>query len=207
MPKGKSEAEYPLTATGNARIQKWPVFVLGTANENGAVWVSSQMVTLEVAEPYVTFAMQRAAVEQGQQTEIVCQVTHHRPFEGQAKVKLLGLPAKATTVELELTHDTQELVFPVKTAKDTPAGNHKNIFCQVVIVQNGEPITHSRVGGTELRVDKPLPPKTKAPAQPKPVAKRPAKKQPAKPVRLSRLQQLRLQAQKERQASASPGSK
>ena len=46
--------------------------------------------------------------------------------------------------------------------KTSPAGQHKNIFCQVVAMKDGEPVVHN-VGGTELRIDVPLPPKADAP--------------------------------------------
>jgi hypothetical protein len=112
-------------------------------------------------------------------------------------VQLLGLPHKVTAEPLQITKDTKELIFKVKTEADSPAGNHKNIFCQVIVTENEEPITHARVGNTELRVDKPLP---------KPVAAAPKKEEPktaAKPAaappaekRLTRLEKLRLEAKK-----------
>ena len=97
---------------------------------------------------------------------------------------------------MEVTNETKELIFKVKTETDSPAGNHKNIFCTVVVTENNESITHARVGGTELRVDKPLPKPVAAPPKkeaPKPVAKAEAPKPPAE-KRLSRLEKLRLEA-------------
>lgn len=197
IPKGKTEAYYPLSANGSAAIGQWPVYVIGSANVNGAAWVASQMATLEVSEPYIGVALQRASVELGKETEIVGEVQVLKELSGPAKVELLGLPHKVTTEPLEITKDTKELVFKIKTATDSPAGNHKNIFCRIVVTENAEPITHARVGGTELRVDKPLP---------KPVAQPPkketptvAKKEPPKPPvekRLTRLEKLRLEAKK-----------
>ena len=145
--------------------------------------------------------MQRAAVEQGQQTELVCNVTVNRPFAGGAKVQLLGLPPKVAAPEVELKKDMKDLVFKVKTEKASPAGTHKNIFCQAVIVENGEPIVHY-VGGTELRIDQPLPAPAKPAAPPAAakVAKKEAPKTEAK--RLTRLEQLRLDAKQKAQAAA-----
>ena len=212
IPKGKTEGYYPLSANGGAGIKKWKVYVLGNANAGGTAWVSSQLATLEIAGQFVTFAMQRAATEQGKETEIVAKVNHNTPFPGEAKVELLGLPNNTTTIVMKITKDTKELVFPVKTAKDTRAGTHKSLFCRVTIVRDGETILHSNVGGTHLRVDKPLPPKKNEPPKPKPkvVAKKkepPKKKEPAKKVRLTRLQKLRLEAKKKREAAGGGGSK
>lgn len=210
IPKGQSEGTYPINANGSAPIGEWPIYVIGSANVNGPAYVASQLATLEISEPFLQFALDRAAVEQGQQTEIFGKITHSKPFEGAAKVQMLGLPNKVQTEELEFTKDTEELTFRITTDPSSPAGRHKSVFCQVVIMQNGEPIIHRNVGGTELRIDKPLP---------EPVAKKeePKKPEPAKvvqkeepkpqPKRLSRLEQLRLEAeQRAKEAAAAAGS-
>ena len=198
IPKGKNEIVYPINAAGNARVQDWKVYVLGTANVNGGAWVSSKLVSLKIVPPYVNIAMQKADVEQGQETEIVCTVEQKTPFEGEATVELLGLPNRVTAEPLKFTKDGKDLVFKIKTDKVSPAGTHKSVFCRVTISANGEPITHARVGGTALRIDKPLPPKVAAP-KPKPtpakaVAKKPAPSKPPVVKRLTRLEKLRLEA-------------
>jgi hypothetical protein len=210
MPKGKNEVFYPISANGSAGIKKWKYYIIGSANAGGTAWVSSQLATLEISEPYLAFEMLRAATEQGKETEIVCKINQAREFPDKAKVELLGLPAGATTSPLEITKETKELVFLIKTTKETRAGTHKNIFCRVLITQNSEPVMHSRVGATELRVDKPIPPKKNEPPKPKPapvVAKKPEPKkpEPVKKVRLTRLQQLRLDAKKKAEAEAGGG--
>jgi Quinohemoprotein amine dehydrogenase, alpha subunit domain III len=202
IPAGKNEGLYPLNANSRAQVKKWKVYVLGSANVNGTAWVSSQLANLEVAGPYVQLNLARTAVEQGQETEIIAKVNHLKPFTGKAKVRLLGLPNKVTAPVLELTNDAKELVFPVKTDKASPAGRHRNVFCQVIVPANGEQIIHRRVGGTELRIDKPLPKPKKA--TPKPAVKKTvvkaASKKPMK-RRLTRLEQLRLEAQKRAEAA------
>lgn len=198
IPKGQTEVLYPLSANGSAAIGKWPVYALGSANVGGAAWAASQMVTLEVAEPYIGLALQRATVELGQETEIVAEVQILKELNAPATVQLVGLPHKVTSEPLQITGDTKELVFKVKTETDSPAGNHKNIFCSIVVTENSEPITHARVGGTELRVDKPLPkPVVTAPkkVEPKPAAVAAAPKPPVE-KRLTRLEKLRLEAKK-----------
>ena len=69
-----------------------------------------------------------------------------------------GLPAKVTTQVVELTKDSKEIVFPIVADKTSPAGKHGGIFAQIVIDKGGELITMN-AGGTELRIDVPLPPK------------------------------------------------
>ncbi len=194
IPEGQNEVLYPLNAAGNAQVGKWRVFVLGSAEIGGAAYSSTQLGNLEVTAPWVTFAMQRAAVEQGQPTEVVCKVEVATPFEGNANVQLVALPNKVVSAPLQFTKDTKELVFKVTTEKDSPAGKH-GIFGVVTITANGEPVTHN-VGGAELRIDVPLPPKPNTPApMPAPAvaaaAPAPMPVATAPPKRLSRLEQLR----------------
>lgn len=195
IPEGKDEILYPLNANRNAAAGKWPVYALGMSDAGqGTVVVSSQMATLEIAPPYVQFAFDRAATEQGKPATIGVKVTHNTAYKGDADVKLIGLPHKAATSDLKLKNDQAELVFNITTAPESPVGRHKNIYCQVVIMQNGEPVTH-RIGSTELQIDKPLPPPKNTPAKPaKTVAKKETPKPPAK-RKLSRLEQLRVDAE------------
>ncbi|MCA9050179.1 MAG: PPC domain-containing protein [Planctomycetaceae bacterium] len=198
IEKGKTEALYPLSANGNAALGKWPVFAIGAANVNGQSWVSSQMATLEVAEPYIGIALQRTSVELGQQTELVAEVQVLKELKAPAQVQLIGLPHKVTAEALQISGDTKELVFKVKTEGDSPPGTHKNIFCQVIVTENEEPITHARVGNTELRVDKPLPKPVASPKKEEPkAAAAPAPAAPPAEKRLSRLEKLRLEAKQQ----------
>jgi hypothetical protein len=203
---GKNETLMPMNAAGNAQVRKWKTAVLAVATVgNGPVWVSSQLATLDVAAPFFSFAMERAAVEQGKETDLFCKVAQSTPFPGEAKVRLLGLPFKVTAPEAAITKDTKELAFKLSVDRTAPPGQHRNIFCQVVVVKDGEPVMHN-VGGTELRIDVPLvkalPP---PPPKSKPVASKPP---PAKPAekRLSRLEKLRLE-QEEREKAAKKGDK
>ncbi len=194
IPEGQNEALYPINAAGNAQIGKWRIFVLGSAEIGGAAFSSTQLGNLEITAPWVTFAMQRAAVDQGLPTEVVCKVEVTTPFEGNANVQLLALPNKVLSQPLQFTKDTKELIFKVTTEKESPAGKH-GIFGVVTITANGEPVTHN-VGGAELRIDVPLPPKPNTPApMPAPVvaaaAPAPMPVAAAPPKRLSRLEQLR----------------
>lgn len=200
IPADKNEGYYPLNAASNAQIKKWPIYVLGSSEVNGAAWVSSQLASLEIADQFVNFEMQRTSCEQGQETQLLCKLTHLAPFEGTAKAQVLGLPNKVTTEVMEFTKDTKELIFKVKTDKTSPAGKHRNVFCQVTILKNNEPVV-ARAGGTELQIDVPLPPKpnTKpAPAPKKVVAQKAPEPKKEKP--LSRLEKLRLAAQEAREA-------
>jgi hypothetical protein len=202
IPEGQNEALIPLNANGGAEIKNWKIVVQGEATVgNGPVLVSSQMANLEIADRYFTFAFNAAAAEQGQATEVVINVTKNKDFEGMAAVELLGLPNEVTTTPIEFNKDMTELVFKVNTTVNSPEGRHQTLLCRAVVTANGEPITHS-LGSGELRIDKPLPPKVDAPAPaptPEPMPEAVAEAAPMK--RLTRLEQLRLDREKAKQAA------
>ena len=205
IPNDQNEVLYPLNANDKAGVKKWKIVALGSANVNGTAWVASQPSILEIAPPYVTFEVQRAACEQGQDAQIYCKISHSTSFDGKAKVQLLGLPPKVTTAEfLEIDKDTAELTFDLKTVADSPVGKHNNLFCQLTIIQNDEPIV-SRAGGTQLQIDKPLPAPAGEPEKPEPQpeeAAKPAEPEKTKAKPLSRLEKLRLAAKQRAEARA-----
>jgi hypothetical protein len=222
IPEGQNEVLYPLNANSGAPPKKWRLFALASAEVTpqpegekpqrrrrrgggpGTGWCSSQLATIEISEPFVQFALDRGSVEQAKGTDIVCKVTVTKPFEGAAKVQLIGLPNKVTTPEIELTKDKTELVFKIQTDATSPPGVHKNLFCQIVIPMNGEQVVHT-AGNTELRIDKPLPPPVNAPPKPMPVAAAtpaPAAPMPMAEKRLTRLEKLRLETKE-----TAPGGK
>jgi hypothetical protein len=204
IPEGQTECVLPMNAAPGAAVRKWKTAVHAVADAGkGPVWTSSQLFSIEVSAPIVSLTMERPAVEQGANTQLFCKVTVPAPFEGKAKVTLIGLPAKTTTQVIEITKDTKEFAFPIVADKTSPAGQH-NVFAQVVIERGGELIT-GNTGGTQLRIDVPLPPKVAvAPPMPNPmtpvVPKPPDPKTPEK--RLTRLEKLRLEAEEREKAAA-----
>jgi len=205
IPEGQNEVLFPMNANGGAPVRAWKYAVLAVAPvKDGPVWVSSQLATIQIAAPYLNLNIERGAVEQGKETQMFVKPAVAKAFAGEAVIRLVGLPPKVTTQELKLTKDTKEIAFPLKVDPTAPAGTHKNIFCQVVITENGEPVVHN-LGGSELRIDVPLPPKKDAPPPAKTAAAPPPKADPATPPkRLSRLEQLRLE-QEEREKAAKAG--
>jgi hypothetical protein len=206
IPEGKTECVLPMNAAPNAAPRKWKTVVHAVADAGkGPVWTASQLFTIEVAAPLVNITMERPAVEQGGQTQLFCKVAVATPFDGKAKVTLIGLPAKTTTQVVEITKETKEFSFPITADKTSPAGQH-NVFAQVVIEKGGELIT-ANTGGTQLRIDVPLPPKVATTPTPSPKTTTPAPPPPktaAPPKRLTRLEQLRKEAE-EREKAAKEG--
>jgi hypothetical protein len=194
IPEGQTEAFYPMNADGNAQARAWKLAVLGEADAGrGSVWVSTPPAALAVASPYVGLKIEMATAVQGQAADVVCKLEHLKPFEGKAKVILHGLPPACTSesLEREITKDDKEVVFKVQTAAATPAAQHKTLFCQVLVPEQGEQVAHNVGGGGILRVDAPPPAKKDAPAAKPAETAKPG--EPAK--RLTRLEQLRLEAE------------
>jgi len=203
IPEGQDEAVIPINADGNAELRTWKIVVNGTSTgPTGPIMVSSQLADLTIAAPYVGLGFQAASVEQGKETDMAVSVTKNVDFPGEASVTLVGLPNKATTDAKSITKDSTDLTFHIKTDPASPVGKHANLFCQVVVTQDGEPIVHN-IGTGTLQIDAPLPPKADAPAPAPAQAAAPASAEaPAKP--LSRLEKLRLEAKQKQQAAATP---
>jgi len=158
IAKGQTEAIIPVTANGAAALRSWDICVVGSASLNGRVLVATPLAKLDIQEPYVAFTYPKSSVEIGQEVDYPIKVEVKKQFEGSALVKLLGLPAGVTADPIEMTKESKELLFHIKTTKKSPPGRHKTLICQFSIIQEAEPIAHT-IGRGELRVDKPLPPK------------------------------------------------
>ncbi len=201
----QQETVIPLTANGSPGIGQWPLVVLGRASgPNGDIEVSSQLATLEIAEPFFTLAFEKAAAEQGQTADVVVRIEKHRDFPGAAVVELLGLPAGASIdpQPLSFTADQTDLVFKVHVAADARTGKHQTLVCSAIVTLNGEPVAHT-FGGGELRIDEPLPQTKAEPApSPEPAPAPAAAEAPPKPP--SRLELLRQKKQQE--GGGSPAS-
>ena len=59
IPEGQTEALIPMNANGNAEVRTWKVVVDGFSGsrEGGFLSVSSQMVDLTIAEPFVALSL------------------------------------------------------------------------------------------------------------------------------------------------------
>jgi hypothetical protein len=185
----------PLNASPGATTHKWKIAVLGEADVNGPLWVSTPLAELEVVPAFLGLKIQRAAAEQGQPAAVLCDIEPKQPFEGKAKAELLGLPAGATAPPVEIGAQDKQAVFNVATDAKTPAGNCTTLVCRVTITRDGEPIVENLGQGGVLRVDAPAPAKVAAkPAEAKPDVK-PEAKPAAPPKPLSRLEKLRQEQQ------------
>jgi hypothetical protein len=194
IAEGQTEASIPLTANANAALGTWKVVAVGSSQHGGGkVEAATQFVDLNIADSFFKLTLEKSAVEQGQETQLVVKVEKLQDFAGNAKVELGGLPPGATSEPAELNKDTTELSFKIVAAKDARVGKHTTIVAVATLPYDGDTVTHT-LGPGELRIDAPLPPKPNA----KPAATQQAAAPPAEKKPLSRLEQLRQQSQEQK---------
>ena len=155
IKEGESDGVVTISANGNAPVKKWKVCIVGSFDlGKGTVWISTPLIEIEVAPSFVGGQIARTFVDQGDTTTISVKLDQKTPFEGKAKVKLLGLPNGCTADDQEFTKDDKEVKFTVKATKDAPAGSHRQLFCQYVLNKDGEDMTSAFANGGILRIDK-----------------------------------------------------
>jgi hypothetical protein len=166
VKEGENEAIYTISANGNAPLRNWLLCIVGTADfGSGPVWMSTGMIQVQVEDPFIAGQITRSFVDQGDSTSLRVKLDSKRPFEGAAKISLLGLPPNATAEDRQITKDDKEVEFIVKAGPNTPAATHKQLFCQFQLAKDGEQMTSSFGNGGILRVDKATLAKTEAPKQ------------------------------------------
>ncbi len=157
IAKGQTTTNYHLNATAEAQTRKWKIAALGTATvKGGPVWASSQLTTLEVGDPYLLGKIEPVVARAGETARLVCKLDQKQPFEGKAKVKLLGLPDKVTALDIEITKDSREAAFDVQIDPKVQPGSHRALSCLVEIRKDSEIISQNIAHYSVLRI---VPPK------------------------------------------------
>ena len=147
---------YPLNAAGGAELRAWKIAVLGHATlAGGQMYVSSQLADLEVSAPFVTGKIETAWVNPGKPGKLTVNLQPAKSFEGNATIRLCGLPEKVSAPEKTITKDDHEVVFDLTVDPACPAGSRRNLFCAVEVPQSGRVIPHIIAAGGILRVAQP----------------------------------------------------
>ena len=161
IPSGETEAVLRLSADANATLGKGPLFVVasftapkGDKGNAGQIRVSSQIVELTVAEPFVELASQPESLRRGEKKRFSWTVQQKSPFEGQASVKLLGLPKGVRVVEPlpVITRESKELAFEIEATDEALLGAVGGLSCELTVLMAGQEI-HQRTGKGTLRID------------------------------------------------------
>ncbi|MBU6236799.1 MAG: serine protease [Planctomycetes bacterium] len=162
IPADKDEGVVTLGAQLSAPIGVSPLVVIGsTIHETidpflgaGQIRVSSKIVELLVSEPYLELASQPSSIRRGERKSFVWRVNHKNPFEGEARVKLLGLPKGVTVMEPFPTvkGDSQEIAFEIQATDDALLGQVSGLSCEVIVPVRDQKITQ-RTGRGSIRID------------------------------------------------------
>jgi len=157
---GQTEVTIPVTANYQARTGDWDIVVTGESNVGGRLVVSTQLVKLTVAEPFFSLALPKATVERGKSIEYTVAIEPKTPFEGVAKLEMVGLPPGVTTAPVEIKADAKSATFQLAVSDKAPLGRHRSPACRATLAVEGEPVVHTR-GGGELMIDPPPEKETK----------------------------------------------
>jgi hypothetical protein len=157
---GEPSAVLRLFASPSAQPGTWKVAATASTTGGsyylgaGRIRVSSSLVDLSIAEPYIALKNKPAAVRRGETSQVVWDVEHKKPFAGEAEAVLLGLPKGVTTVEPtpKLKTGDKQLVFEVAAGSEALLGQYKELTCEIVVRQAGQEI-RQRTGKGILRVD------------------------------------------------------
>jgi hypothetical protein len=160
IPEKQDSVDLPLNANGDAKAKTWQIAVIASADAGqGTVWTSSALVPITVCKPFISGHIDRASTDQGQPVTITCELTQNAPFDGKAHVRLMGLPPKTTAADVDVTAADKQAAFSVTTDPASPAGQHRDLFCEVTIEKNGAKMVANTAFGGVLRIDKPEPKK------------------------------------------------
>jgi hypothetical protein len=160
IPSGATETTLRITADRGAPLGKGPLYVMATTlggNDYlgaGRVRVSSALIEIEVAEPFVELASEPASVRRGGRAHMAFKVTPKSPFQGEAEAMLLGLPKGVGVVGPlpKITADAKEIAFEIEATDDALLGSVSGLECELVVKAAGQEI-RQRAGKGTLRID------------------------------------------------------
>jgi hypothetical protein len=162
IPAGETEAVLRISGDANAPLGLCPIVVvannireeLDSYLGTGRIRVASEVVNITIAEPFVELSSQPESIRRGAKGKYVWTVVHKSPFEGTAKVKLLGLPKGVNLLEPMpvLTRESKEITFQIEATDEALLGSVRGVSCEVM-VQAGSQEIRQRTGSATLRID------------------------------------------------------
>jgi len=161
IPGDRGEATLRISAEANAALGTGPLCLTATTLTEsnaylgtGETRVSSQVIGLTVAEPFLTLTSEPTGVRRGGNVAYRWTVTPKSPFEGEAVVNLLGLPKGVSVREPlpRITSAAREVVFQVQATDEALLGPVTSIECEVIVRAAGQEI-RQRTGKGVLRID------------------------------------------------------
>lgn len=157
---GKSQAVLRIAASKNAAIgQGWLYVIASTMGGSdylgpGRIRVSSQLVKIDVTEPFVELASEPTSIRRGGKANVSFNVQPKSPFDGQATVQLLGLPKGVQVVGPlpRITKDSREIAFEIEATDEALLGPVAGLECELIVQVAGQEI-RQRAGNATIRID------------------------------------------------------
>jgi hypothetical protein len=161
VPAGASEGVMRFSADPKATVGAWPLMLyaspttpLSPLTGAGRIRVSSRLIDLQIAEPFVKLTTQAASVRRGETVKMKWNVEHRHPFEGEAEVILLGLPKGVTMLPPapKIRSTDNVLTFEIAASDEALLGRSGELGCEIRFRIGGQDI-RQRNGRGMLRID------------------------------------------------------
>ena len=145
-------------ANSSAALGTWPIVLTATATIGGVTrTICTSALPFRIEEPWLTAKLGSAQMDQGQAAELPITFTKRVGFEGEVQLELGRVPRGVVAELPAVAADTAEAKISLRASEDAHVGRHRSSYLRIRIVTPDGTIDHA-VGGTEIRVDKPLPP-------------------------------------------------
>ncbi|WP_395741581.1 serine protease [Prosthecobacter sp.] len=159
LPADKSEGTLRLSASASAAPGTYQLaitastvggeYYLGTGRSR----TSTKFIDLTIAQPYIALKSNPTAIRRGEKAQVVWDIEHKKPFEGEASAILLGLPKGVTVVnDPKLKPGDKHLTFEISATPEALLGQYKELSCEITVTERGQQI-RQRMGKAILRVD------------------------------------------------------
>ena len=159
IPAGKNEGTLRLSASTSAVPGTYRLaMTASTAGGSyylgaGRIRASSAFIDITIAQPYIALKSNPTAVRRGEKAQVVWDIEHKKPFEGEAEATLLGLPKGVSVVNVpKLKAGDKQLIFEIAATSEALLGQYKELSCEITVSERGQQI-RQRMGKGILRVD------------------------------------------------------
>ena len=162
IPEGETTSLLRLSCSANAPLGGLPLAVMGRSLVDeiprtmgtGDRLASTEIVSLNIAEPYMKLSSSPSSIRRGETKAFRWKVEQLTPFEGKARIELLGLP-KGISLDGDLPvidSKAEEVSFPLNATDEALLGQATNLSCQIRLEVAGQEVTQ-RTGKGSLRID------------------------------------------------------
>ena len=162
IPAGETTAV--LRVSSNSASGQVPLYVTATTHpdqsRNGnfmgaeVVRVSSEIILITVSDPFVEMTSLPQSVRRGGRMKFNFAITQKSPFDGEATVRLLGLPKGVKVVEPlpVITKGSTEVAFDIEATDEALLGPVGGLTCELIVTTGGQEV-RQRSGNGTLRID------------------------------------------------------